>query len=125
VLSKFRLSKRVRDVEKKLGAHPLKLVTSAHELFDTVMTESWREFPTLVNTPSNSQLLGHLLTLAGFEGVVYASTRTGKKNLALFTRQFKNSTSIVRAVSPPATATQCVLSASTFRNLEHLPRSRA
>jgi hypothetical protein len=125
VLSKFRLSKRVRDVEKKLGAHPLKLVTSAHELFDTVMTESWREFPTLVNTPSNSQLLGHLLTLAGFEGVVYASTRTGKKNLALFTRQFKNSTSIVRAVSPPATATQCELSASTFRNLEHLPRSRA
>ena len=90
-----------------------------------MMTQSWREYPSLVNTPSKSQLLGHLLTLAGFEGVLYASTRTGKRNLALFTRQFKNSVSIVRALSPPATARQCELSALTFRELESPPRSRS
>ena len=118
VLSRFKVSKRVRDTEYKLRANPLKLVSSTKELFDSIMTESWREMPTLVSTPSNSQLLGHLLSLAGFEGVLYSSTRSGKNNLALFTRQFANSSSLVRAVSPPATATQVELSSSTYRDLE-------
>ena len=118
VLAKFKLSKRVRDAENRLRANPLKLVRTAGELFQSIMTESWREYPTLVSTPSNSQLLGHLLSLAGFEGVLYSSTRTGKKNLALFTRQFENSSSIVRAMAPPAAATQCELSSSTYRDLE-------
>jgi len=110
VLSKFQVSKRVRDAESKLRANPLKLVATTEQLFVSVMTESWREFPTLVSTPSNSQLLGHLLSFAGFEGVLYSSTRTGKKNLALFTRQFHNSSSIVCAIAPPEAATQCELS---------------
>jgi hypothetical protein len=118
VLSQFKLSKRVRDEEGRLRANPLKLVATTGQLFESVMTESWREFPTLVNTPANSQLLGHLLSLAGFEGVLYSSTRTGKRNLALFTRQFENSASIVRAVAPPASATRCELSSSTYRDLE-------
>ncbi len=118
VLSQFKLSKRVRDEETKLRANPLQLVATVRQLFESVMTESWREFPTLVSTPANSQLLGHLLSLAGFEGVLYSSTRTGKKNLALFTRQFENSASIVRAIAPPSSATRCELSSSTYKELE-------
>lgn len=118
LLSKFKISKRVRDAERRLRANPLKLVATTGQLFQSIMTESWREFPSLVSTPSNSQLLGHLLSLAGFEGVLYSSTRTGKKDLALFTRQFHNSSSKVCAIAPPATATQCELSSATYRDLE-------
>jgi hypothetical protein len=118
VISKFKLSRDVRTAEDRLHAKPLKLVTTTEELFASIMTESWREIPTLVSTPSNSQLFGHLLSLAGFEGVLYSSTRTRKRNLALLTRQFENSTSVIRAISPPATATQCELSSLTYRDLE-------
>jgi hypothetical protein len=87
IMSTFKLSKAVRDTERKLGATPLRLLDTADDLHDSFMVENWRHNPSVMNTPANSQLFGHLLSLAGFEGVLFSSTRTGKKNLALFTRQ--------------------------------------
>jgi hypothetical protein len=114
IISMFKLSKAVRDTEKKLSVAPLRLIATAEELLNSFMLENWREFPTIVNTPANSQLFGHLLSIAGFEGALFSSTRTGKKNLVLFPRQFKNSTSLVRVLKPPATARCCELSAQTY-----------
>jgi hypothetical protein len=37
------------------------------------MAENWREFPAQFSTPANSQLFGHLLAHAGFEGVLFSS----------------------------------------------------
>lgn len=119
ILSTFKLSKIVRDREKQLGATPLRLIASADELHKSFMLENWREYPSVMNTPANSQLFGHLLSLAGFEGALFASTRTGNKNLVLFTRQFKNSSSIVRALKPPASARHCELNALTYAEFEY------
>jgi hypothetical protein len=118
ILSKFKLSKAVRDAENKLGAVPLRLVATADELHNSFMLENWREYPSVVNTPANSQLFGHLLSVAGFEGALFSSTRTGKGNLVLFTRQFKNSASLVRVLNPPTNARCCELSALTYKGLE-------
>jgi hypothetical protein len=118
VLAKFSLSRAVRAAEDRMGAVPLKLLQTPEELFASFMVEGWREFPVQVNTPANSQLFAHLLIQAGFEGVLYSSTITGKRNLALFTRQFKNSASIVSVLDPPRGATCCELSAKTFAQLE-------
>jgi hypothetical protein len=118
IISTFKLSKAVRDAEKKLSITPLRLIVSAGELFNSFMLENWREFPTIVNTPANSQLFGHLLSIAGFEGAVFSSTRTGNKNLVLFPRQFKNSASLIRVLKPPSTARCCELSALTYAEVE-------
>jgi RES domain len=118
VISSFKLSKAVRDLERRLNALPLRLITTAPGLLSTFMMEHWRECPTVWNTPSNSQLFGHLLSQAGFEGVLFSSTRTGKKNLALFTRQFKNSPSVVKVVNAPPTATLTELTALNYAELE-------
>jgi hypothetical protein len=120
VLSKFTLSRSVRAAEDRMGAVPLRLMQTPDEIFDSFMIEGWREFPVQVSTPANSQLFAHLLIQAGFEGVLYSSTITGKKNLALFTRQFKNSASIVSVLDPPGGARCCELSANTFTQLEAL-----
>lgn len=119
IISTFKLSKAVRDVEKKLSIAPVRLISTAEELFNSFMLENWRELPTVVNTPANSQLFGHLLSIAGFEGALFSSTRTGNKNLALFPRQFKNSASLVRVLKPPSTARCCELSALTYIELEY------
>ena len=118
IISTFKLSKAVRETEKKLSIIPLRLIATAKELLNSFMLENWREFPTIVNTPSNSQLFGHLLSIAGFEGALFSSTRTGKKNLVLFPRQFKNSASLVRVLKPPSTARCYELSAQTYAALE-------
>jgi hypothetical protein len=119
IISTFKLSKAVRDVEKKLSIAPLRLIATAEELFNSFMLENWREYPTIVNTPANSQLFGHLLSIAGFEGALFSSTRTRNKNLVLFPRQFKNSASFVRVLKPPSTARCCELSALTYTELEY------
>jgi hypothetical protein len=118
IISTFKLSKAVRDAEKRLAAKPLVLIATAEELLASFMYENWRENPSIMNTPANSQLFGHLLSLAGFEGALFSSTRTRKKNLVLFTRQFKNSASVARVLNPPATARCCELSAQTYSELE-------
>jgi len=118
VLSKFKLTRNVRDAEAKLNAKPLRLVKTAKELQRSLMAENWREFPALFSTPANSQLFGHLLSLAGFEGVLYSSTITRRLNLALFPRQFKNSPSVVRVVNPPGSARCVELSASSYTDTE-------
>lgn len=118
VLSSFTISRNVRAAEEKLGARPLRLITTPTQLHQSFMQEHWREFPAMMNTPANSQLFGHLLTQAGFEGVLYSSTITGKQNLALFPRQFSNSASRVRVATPPINATCCELTATTYTDLE-------
>ena len=118
IISTFKLSKVVRDAEKNLTAVPLRLLENADDLYDSFMVENWRHHPSVMNTPANSQLFGHLLSLAGFEGIVFSSTRTGKRNLALFTRQFVNSSSQVSVLTPPARARCCELNAQTYAELE-------
>jgi hypothetical protein len=118
VISTFKLSKAVRDAENKLGAVPLRLIATLDELHQSFMAENWREYPSVMSTPANSQLFGHLLSLAGFEGALFSSTRTGKNNLVLFTRQFKNSASLVQVLKPPPSARCCELSARAYKGLE-------
>jgi hypothetical protein len=118
IIATFKLSKGVREAEKKLGAVPLRLIATPQELHQSFLVENWREYPSLLNTPANSQLFGHFLALAGFEGALFSSTRTGKSNLVLFTRQFKHSASLVRVLGPPRSARCCELSALTYEELE-------
>jgi hypothetical protein len=118
IISTFKLSKTIRETEKNLSVTPLRLIATADELYQSFMLENWRETPTIMNTPANSQLFGHLLSIAGFEGALFSSTRTGNKNLVLFPRQFKNSSSLVRVLNPPVSARCCELSALTYTELE-------
>lgn len=121
VIASFHLSARVRQLERRMGLAPMKVITDSTQLHTTFMAEEWRQYPVMWNTPANPQLIGHLLTQAGFEGVLYSSTRTGKRSVALFTRQFRNSSSVVSVKNPPPTATCCELSATTFEDLEPKP----
>lgn len=64
------------------------------------------------------QLLGNMLSHAGFEGVLFASTITGKRNLAIFTRQLHHSESVIQVIDPPRRARCCVLDASNHADAE-------
>jgi hypothetical protein len=116
--AKFKFSAAVRAAERKMGLPPKIILGTSDQLLDSFMVEGWRQDPNLWGTPANPQIFGHLVSQAGFEGILYASIRTGKRNLALFPRQFKNSSSIVSVIGAPASAVCCELSAKTYEDLE-------
>jgi hypothetical protein len=117
IISKFRVSRNVRAMEDRLHAVPLKIIATPTELISTFMAENWRELPTMASTPANSQIFGHFLVQAGFEGILFSSIKTGKRSLALFPQQFQNSESFVCVKEPPLNANCCELSAKTFKQI--------
>lgn len=118
LISRFSLSRRVRDFEDKHSLAPLRLARTADQLFQSMLTEHWRQYPTMFNSPANSQLFATWLIQAGFEGVKYISTKSGKASVAVFTRQFEHSDSVIAVVDPPAEATHCLLNRDTFKEAE-------
>jgi len=120
VLAQFKLSRNVRSQEDKIGLAPLQLVKTVDIFMSTLMAENWRQYPTLWSTPANSQLLGNMLSHAGFEGVLFSSTITGKRNLAIFPRQFHHSESLIQILDPPPNARCCVLNATTHADAERV-----
>jgi hypothetical protein len=120
VFAQFKLSSAVRATERRMQLPPKRIIGTAPELLESFMIEGWRQDPNLWSTPSNSQIFGHLVSQAGFEGILYTSVRTRHRNLALFPRQFKNSSSIVSVVGASPSASCCELSAKTYEDLERV-----
>jgi len=119
-INRFQLSRNVRDAEARLGAAPLRLARTPKQLQTTFMAATWRELPAMFSTPASSQLFGHLLSQAGFEGILYSSTLTKRLSLALFPRQLVSSSSVVRVVQPPEVARCTELSADTYLDAERI-----
>jgi hypothetical protein len=95
IFSKFNLSSRVRDLERKAKRQPTRLIRTPTELVDVMMSDDWRAWPVHFSVPANSQVFARFLVDAGFEGVLYRSAKGAKKCLAVFTRQMVNSNSHV------------------------------
>lgn len=125
VFTSFKISRNVREAEERLKSTPLRLVKTPRQLQQSFMLENWREFPAFFSTPSNSQLFGHLLCHAGFNGVLYPSATTKARNLAVFPRQIRNSNSRVEAIEPPSTARCTVLSAETYEAFDRSVQAAA
>lgn len=79
VIASFHLSARVRQLERRMGLAPMNVITDSTQLHTTFMAEEWRQYPVMWNTPANPQLIGHLLTQAGFEGVLYNAKRQAQR----------------------------------------------
>jgi hypothetical protein len=59
------------------------------------MGTNWRLPPTLFDLPSNSQLLAKILFDAGFEAIIYKSSKTGKRCIAVFPQNLKHTDSFI------------------------------
>ena len=56
---------------------------------------NWRVNSVDWDIPANPQIFGHLISLAGIEGILYPSKLTKKKCLAIFPHNFANTDSYV------------------------------
>jgi hypothetical protein len=118
VISKFVLSRRVLDLEKKAAISGTTLIREPRGLIRALMGENWRGSAAHFDLPSNSQVLAKLLIDAGFEGVLYRSAKTKHKCLAVFTRQLVGSDTVIALHEDrPSGIEFCEINASNCRDV--------
>jgi len=101
----FVLSKELVQMAKELQIEERALITKPKELLASLMDPNWRFRPVQYGLPANSQLFGRMLTDAGFDGVIYKSTKADGYCIAAFPEAFSELASYVELRDPsPETA---------------------
>lgn len=97
IISSFELPLDLIRLRKKIGRKGKRLITLPRELKDSLLDVHWRHNPVQYELPANSQIFGRLVKEAGFEGILYPSTKLqGKKCVALFLENLEKSDSLVQ-----------------------------
>ena len=96
LIKKIKLSRHLIKEANRLNIPVLFHVKTENNLIRSLLYPNWKEYPMILNIPSNSQVLGHLCFTAGIEAVLYPSKMNAKKNcLVVFPSNFNNSNSYV------------------------------
>lgn len=119
IISQFQLTSELKELAKQIGIKPPYLISDASRLKKILLANDWRYYPVQHDIPSNSQLFGRMLRDAGFEGVIYPSTKLqNRRNIAIFSENLEKSSSYVTLQDPaPDTINFTTLDATNWRKL--------
>jgi len=118
IVSAFDLPKELRDLAASASIKSPLLVRSAGQLKMSLLAHNWRLYPSQYEIPANPQVFGRLVVAAGFDGIVYASTKGPKACVALFPTNFSGSESHVElADEAPSGTTHTKLHQETWREI--------
>ncbi len=86
VLAKITLPPRARELAKelKIPMSELLVVKTAEQVCSVVLKNNWRTLPVQFGLPSQSHILAELIRAAGFEAILYKSTKGAGDCLAIF-----------------------------------------
>lgn len=102
VINKFSMPNELKELGKEIGRDAPWIINTPRQLKETLLADDWRSYPVQYDIPSNPQILGRLLFDAGFEGILYPSTKAARKKcIALFTDNFSGSNSFVELADIP------------------------
>ena len=99
IISKFKIPREVIDLGNSIG-ETTSLIRTRARLVQSLMKENWREEPSQFSVPANSQIFGRLVRDAGFDGIIYPSTKSSKRCLAIFPENLANSASHLEISGP-------------------------
>lgn len=121
IISKFKLTKELKLLATELGISGPLLISKPTQLKENLLGE-WRNYPIQFEVPANTQLFGRILKDAGFEAVIYPSTKLkGEKCIAIFTENLSNSESYVELIDAAAgSVTHTKLNADNWKELSTL-----
>jgi RES domain len=123
VLRQVKLPARVRDLERRLFGRrvtPAHIIASAQELYRVLLNENWRILPAQFEIPSRTHVIAELIRAAGFEGILYKSTKGLKHCLAVFPDQLRDGSFIeLQDPAPNTVLIRRLDSNSTLANNGH------
>lgn len=105
VLGKMQLPAEARKIQRRLQIpeKSIFMIRTPSQLRKEVLDKNWRVSPAQFGLPAVSQILAGLILDAGFEGILYPSTKAGGRCLAVFPHNLASDRSRVElANSGPA-----------------------
>lgn len=86
VLARCKMPREVADVLRRLKIKRKEITTikTPAQLQAAVMAHHWRQWPVQFEVPAHGQVLASLLIAAGYEAVLYRSSKSDKRCLAVF-----------------------------------------
>lgn len=86
VLASCKMPKEVSEVLRrlKIDRRKVSVVKTPAQLCTAVMAHNWRQWPVQFEVPGHGQVLASLLVAAGYEAVLYPSSKSDKRCLAIF-----------------------------------------
>ena len=90
IIGKIQPSSSLKKLGKSLGISDRKSIKN-FDVFQTgIKDKNWRFTPRIYKVPSVSQTFGHIVKMAGIQGIFYKSQHTPKNCLAIFPENFNN-----------------------------------
>jgi RES domain-containing protein len=117
VLGRFTVSKEVQALADAAGLTPRPLVCDVPSLLQAVSEPNWRGWSRQYGLPASCQIFGELAWSAGFEGILYRSTKKGGECLALFPQNLDKSESWVSLVNEAPTGTIARLDSGNWEDV--------
>ena len=84
VVGKFELPAELKEMARAVGNQGPYVARAPVDFKKTFLAENWRFWPTQYDLPANPQIFGRLLLDAGFDAVVYPSTKGAGDCVAVF-----------------------------------------
>lgn len=102
VLGRIKMPPRAKYLKKKLKIPDgeLKMVSTGQMLYDTVFS-NWRTLPVQFGLPAPSHVIAELVRAAGYEAILYRSTKGGGRCVAVFPDLIDSGSFIELANSAP------------------------
>jgi len=112
IIRHFSISSSTKAAFRSAGLPQRQIIRSAKQLRSRLLMEpkSWRQEPSLFGIPSPGQIFGRFARDADWEAILYPSRRGTGLCLAIFTENFRASTSLIEVVgAKPTGATHTIL----------------
>lgn len=103
-LGKIKMPERARQLKRKLKIreNDLTMVQTGRRLYEMAVNQNWRVLPVQFGLPAPSQILAELIYAAGFEGILYASTKGLGNCMAVFPEHLKADSWVALLDAAPA-----------------------
>ena len=95
---------------------PSNTVQTVKELKNALYLPNWREYVAIWDDPAPSQIFAQIVKSCGIEGVLYSSSQSRGKCIALFLENFKGSNSFVVLTNPPEGMQNIRIDRATFKD---------
>lgn len=89
----FTLSKGLIADFNKIGG--ILIPQTVTQFYDSIMASNWRLFPSVLDVPSNSQILGQMISENKIQGILYRSAAGTGDCLAIYPQNFQDSDSCI------------------------------
>lgn len=117
ILAEIKMPQRAQALKKKLKASGTRMINSPGDLWRAVLEYNWRQLPVQFGLPSQSQIFAQLVRDAGYEAILYPSTKSEGLCLAVFADKLQDASYVELQDPSPAYVEQPRLDSTTAIHL--------